>query len=169
MSATPSPRSKFVSLHTVDTYNFWTVLFVSGGILVLYSLSRIIALQRRVRDLEARPPVDDIVMRGIIRQQVSEMVTDLEKSLKSKTIKNENVKPKEVVQEKKLKEEIEEVVLKQQEVKPQKDVLNSHEENETVNEDYSVSTEKPYEKIEHVEVEVVKPKRRVKKLIGQEK
>ena len=84
--ATSPPQSKIVTLQSVDTYNFWTVLFVSGGILVLYSLSRIIAIQRRVRDLEARPPVDDIVMRGLIRQQVSEMVTDLEKSLKSKLV-----------------------------------------------------------------------------------
>jgi len=64
--------------------NAWTLVAVSGGVLLLYSLSRIIALQRRVRDLEARPPVDDIVMRGMIRQQVSEMVGELEQSIRAR-------------------------------------------------------------------------------------
>ena len=59
--------------------NSWTLAFVCVGVLLLYSLSRIIALHRRLRDLEARPPVDDIVMRGMIRQQVSELLTHLEK------------------------------------------------------------------------------------------
>jgi hypothetical protein len=64
--------------------NAWTLVAVSGGILLLYSISRIIALQRRVRDLEARPPVDDIVMRGMIRQQVTEMVGELEQSMRAR-------------------------------------------------------------------------------------
>ena len=83
-----TPRtSKFVTIQNADNYNFWTVLFVSGGVLVLYSLSRIIALQRRVRDLEARPPVDDIVMRGMIRQQVSEMVKETLSELETRSKK----------------------------------------------------------------------------------
>lgn len=75
---------KFVTVEPADVSNAWTLAAVSGGVLLLYSLSRLIALQRRVRDLEARPPVDDIVMRGMIRQQVSEMVGDLEKSIRSR-------------------------------------------------------------------------------------
>jgi len=81
----PLAPPKYVTvLNTLEPSNAWTLAAVSGGILLLYSLSRIIALQRRVRDLEARPPVDDIVMRGMIRQQVSEMVTDLEQSIRAR-------------------------------------------------------------------------------------
>lgn len=65
--------------------NSWTLAFVCVGVLLLYSLSRIIALHRRLRDVEARPPVDDIVMRGMIRQQVSELLTQLEKKTKLET------------------------------------------------------------------------------------
>lgn len=61
-----------------DVTNSWILAAVIGGILVLYSLSRIISLQRRVRDLEARPPVDDIVMKGLIRHEVGELVNSLE-------------------------------------------------------------------------------------------
>ena len=64
--------------------NAWILTAVAGGVLLLYSISRIISLQKRVKDLEARPPVDDIVMRGMIRQQVSEMVTDLEQSIRAR-------------------------------------------------------------------------------------
>ena len=67
---------------SIEVTNTWTLVAVSGGILLLYCMSRIIALQRRVRDVEARPPVDDIVMRGMIRQQVSEMVGELEQSIR---------------------------------------------------------------------------------------
>jgi hypothetical protein len=71
-------------LESSDLNNAWTLVAVSGSILLLYAISRIIALQRRVRDLESRPPIDDIVMRGAIRQQVSEMVNDLEQSIRAK-------------------------------------------------------------------------------------
>jgi hypothetical protein len=80
--------------------NSWTLAFVCVGVLLLYSLSRIIALHRRLRDLEARPPVDDIVMRGMIRQQVNELMSQLEKHKKvleknvpAKEEKVENVTP----------------------------------------------------------------------------
>lgn len=76
--------SKYITLQQNDPPNTWILAAVSGGVLLLYSLSRIIALQRRVRDLESRPPVDDIVMRGMIRQQVSEMVNDLEQSIRAR-------------------------------------------------------------------------------------
>jgi hypothetical protein len=65
----------------LDAGSAWLLAAVAGGVLLLYSLSRIISLQKRVRDLEARPPVDDIVMRGMIRVQVTEMVRDLEQAL----------------------------------------------------------------------------------------
>jgi|GEM_PF-4393715 len=61
-----------------DLTNAWVLAAVVGGILVLYSLSRIISLQRRIRDLEGRPPVDDIVMRGMIRHEVREIVEEQE-------------------------------------------------------------------------------------------
>lgn len=69
-----------------DVSNAWTLVAIAGSILLLYTLSRIISLQRRVRDLEARPPVDDIVMRGMVRQQVSEVLANYErrKALESK-------------------------------------------------------------------------------------
>lgn len=99
--AKPPLVPKFVTMQqaTIESYSNWTLVAVAGGILLLYSLSRIIALQRRVRDLEARPPVDDIVMRGMIRQQVSEMVKELEVSLRKEqpTKKNVVVKSQKIV------------------------------------------------------------------------
>ena len=89
--------SKYVTVQNyIDPPNTWILAAVSGGVLLLYSLSRIIALQRRVRDLEARPPVDDIVMRGMIRQQVSEMVSDLEQSIRARNSILKPVQAKEV-------------------------------------------------------------------------
>jgi hypothetical protein len=89
--------SKYVTVQNyIDPPNTWILAAVSGGVLLLYSLSRIIALQRRVRDLEARPPVDDIVMRGMIRQQVSEMVSDLEQSIRARNSIMKPVQAKEV-------------------------------------------------------------------------
>lgn len=67
-----------------DLNNSWILAAVVGGVLVLYSLSRIINLQRRIRDLESKPPIDDIVMRGLIRHEVNEIVGELEQSLKAK-------------------------------------------------------------------------------------
>jgi hypothetical protein len=76
---------------SIEVTNAWTLVAVSGGILLLYCMSRIIAMQRRVRDLEARPPVDDILMRGMIRQQVSEMVSELEQSIRVRTAATKTV------------------------------------------------------------------------------
>jgi hypothetical protein len=95
--------SKYVTVqNTIDPPNTWILAAVSGGVLLLYSLSRIIALQKRVRGLEARPPVDDIVMRGMIRQQVSEMVSDLEQSIRARNsiVKHVQKAPSIAVQEK---------------------------------------------------------------------
>jgi hypothetical protein len=77
-----------------DVANAWTLVAIAGSILLLYTLSRIISLQRRVRDLEARPPVDDIVMRGMVRQQVSEVLANYErrKALEIKEPKVDEVK-----------------------------------------------------------------------------
>lgn len=62
-----------------DPANAFTLVAIAASILLLYSLSRIISLQRRVRDLESRPPVDDIVMRGMIRQQINDTFTTYER------------------------------------------------------------------------------------------
>jgi hypothetical protein len=52
--------------------------------LLLYGMARIISIQRRVRDLEARPPVDEITLRGAIRLQLNDLVSDLEQNLRAK-------------------------------------------------------------------------------------
>ena len=82
------PVTKIVEIsssrESMDLSNSWMLAAIVGGILVLYSLSRIISMQRRLRDLEARPPVDDIVMRGMIRHEVNEIVGELETSLRAK-------------------------------------------------------------------------------------
>jgi len=69
-----SPVPELKSATLTDSSNSWTLVIIAGCILLLYSMSRLIALQRRVRDIEARPPVDDIVMRGMIRQHVSDIL-----------------------------------------------------------------------------------------------
>ena len=70
-----SPISpKISSIENGELSNTFLLAVISGSILLLYSLSRIIALHRRVKDLEARPPVDDIVMRGLIRNQLNELL-----------------------------------------------------------------------------------------------
>jgi len=112
MSSKPPLAPKVVQVQVApsdDFNNTWTLVAVAGSVLLLYAISRIIALQRRVRDLESRPPVDDIVMRGAIRQQVSEMVTDLEKSIRARAdvkhfepVKPALAKPVEVVEVKPL-------------------------------------------------------------------
>lgn len=61
---------------------------ISGAVLLLYSLSRIMSLHRRVNDLEARPPVDDIVLRGIIRRQMNEMIEEVNQEKASETQKD---------------------------------------------------------------------------------
>lgn len=60
------------------------ILAVFFGMLILYAMARIISLQRRVRDLEARPPVDDITLRGAVRLQLNDLVSDLEQSIRAK-------------------------------------------------------------------------------------
>ncbi len=112
--------------------NSWTLAFVCVGVLLLYSLSRIIALHRRLRDLEARPPVDDIVMRGMIRQQVNELMVQLEKHKKVveknvpvKEEKIEKPEPAEPLQEPEVVEVVqpkEEVVKKTTKKKSKKTV-----------------------------------------------
>jgi DNA polymerase III gamma/tau subunit len=67
---------------TVESY--WYILVVFFGMLLLYAMARIISLQRRVRDLEARPPVDDITLRGAVRLQLNDLVSDLEQTLRAK-------------------------------------------------------------------------------------
>ena len=64
--------------------SYWYILVVFFGMLLLYAMARIISLQRRVRDLEARPPVDDITLRGAVRLQLNDLVSDLEQTLRAK-------------------------------------------------------------------------------------
>ena len=139
-----------------DVAAAWTLVAIAGSILLLYSLSRIISLQRRVRDLEARPPVDDIVMRGMVRKEVSDVFNSFER--RPKEVKTEKAEPKEVKAEKA------EVKPEPKEVKGEK-----HEPKEVKAE---VNTEvKADEESDHVQVEVApeeKPKRRTKKLAKPE-
>jgi hypothetical protein len=81
-----SPASpQIVSLENGELSNTFLLAVISGSILLLYSLSRIIALHRRVKDLEARPPVDDIVMRGLIRSQLNDLVNTSKNDAKEKS------------------------------------------------------------------------------------
>ena len=97
----------------LEPSNAWTLAAVSGGLLLLYSLSRIISLQTRVRDLESRPPVDDIIMRGMIRAQITEMVGDLEQSIRARhkaEVKSEPKPETKVTEVKEVKVEVKEKV-----------------------------------------------------------
>jgi len=69
-------------LKSLEPYLY--ILAVFFGMLILYAMARIISLQRRVRDLEARPPVDDITLRGAVRLQLNDLVSDLEQSIRAK-------------------------------------------------------------------------------------
>jgi len=70
------------ALKSLEPYLY--ILAVFFGMLILYAMARIISLQRRVRDLEARPPVDDITLRGAVRLQLNDLVSDLEQSIRAK-------------------------------------------------------------------------------------
>ena len=50
--------------------NSWNVLFALVSVVLIYILTKLFYMQRRIRDLESRPPVDDITLRGSIRDQL---------------------------------------------------------------------------------------------------
>ena len=78
------PKVVMLSSHAAnpsESSSSLVIAAVAGGVLLLYCLSRLIALQRRVRDIESRPPVDDIVMRGMIRQEVTAMFKSTQQEL----------------------------------------------------------------------------------------
>ena len=115
-----------------DPASAFTLVAIAASILLLYSLSRIISLQRRVRDLESRPPVDDIVMRGMIRQQINDTFQTYERRRaaeleakkevpvpKEKEIKDLPKEPKEVPKESKDFKEPEPKVEPKPEPKPE--------------------------------------------------
>lgn len=77
-SAPPPPAARVARRPTKSDFS---PTLIVGIVLVLYCVSRLVQLQRRVRDLEARPPVDEIVLRGITRQYLSETVKDLEEAV----------------------------------------------------------------------------------------
>jgi hypothetical protein len=70
-----SPVSAEKVVASPDMTNTFLLIAIAGGILIAYALSRVIALQRRIKDLESRPPVDEIVMRSLIRQEVGALVS----------------------------------------------------------------------------------------------
>ena len=76
------------ALKSLEPYLY--ILAVFFGMLILYAMARIISLQRRVRDLEARPPVDDITLRGAVRLQLNDLVSDLEQSIRAKQSVSDN-------------------------------------------------------------------------------
>jgi hypothetical protein len=77
-------KNSFVSKGLKSIESYWYVIVAFFGMLLLYGMARIISLQRRVRDLEARPPVDEITLRGAIRLQLNDLVSDLEQNLRAK-------------------------------------------------------------------------------------
>lgn len=70
--------------------NSWNVLFALVSVVLIYILTKLFYMQRRIRDLESRPPVDDITLRGSIRDQLNEMVSDLEQTLRAKEVVEQN-------------------------------------------------------------------------------
>ena len=62
--------------------NYWYVAAAFISFFVIYGMSKFLSLQRRVRELELRPPVDDIALRGAVRLQLNDLVSDLEQSLR---------------------------------------------------------------------------------------
>ena len=70
--------------------NSWNVLFGLVSVVLIYILTKLFYMQRRIRDLESRPPVDDITLRGSIRDQLNEMVSDLEQTLRAKEVVEQN-------------------------------------------------------------------------------
>lgn len=99
----PPTAPKFVTFgspttpekYAPDMTNTFLLVAIAGGILIVYALSRVIGLQRRIKDLESRPPMDDIVMRTIIRQEISSLVNSpLEPPSSIDTLKAEYVPPR---------------------------------------------------------------------------
>jgi len=71
-----------------------TVLIIVVLVVVLFSLSRTLSLQRRVRDLELQPPVDDIMMKGVVSEQMKSTVDKLRAEIHSRlTSKSREVDP----------------------------------------------------------------------------
>lgn len=62
----------------------WLLFVLASCLLLLYTISRIISLSRRIRDLEARPPVDEIILRGLIRQEVQAHAEKLDAIIEEK-------------------------------------------------------------------------------------
>lgn len=67
--------------HLLEPNNTWIVVAAAGGVLLLYAISRIVSMQRRIKDLESRPPVDDIILRGMIRHQLGEVLEQKKQAL----------------------------------------------------------------------------------------
>lgn len=174
--ALPKPPTvpKFVSFgspidKTVapDMTNTFLLIAIAGGILIVYALSRVIALQRRMKDLEARPPMDDILMRSIIRQEVSALLNnEPPKSIETAeaeyrpveyNYKEDYVKKTEPVKERKgvepakseWKSESWKSEAKVEKVEPKREVRSEPKP--------EIKVEKPTYKLEEEEEEVEKP------------
>lgn len=80
----------------------WFLFLLAGSLLLLYTISRLISLSRRVKDVESRPPVDEIILRGLIRQEVQNHTDKLDALIQQK-IENMEVKFEDI--EVKVKEE----------------------------------------------------------------
>lgn len=62
----------------------WYLFLLSGILLLLYTISRIISLSRRIKEVESRPPVDEIILRGLIRQEVENHTEKLDSLIQEK-------------------------------------------------------------------------------------
>ena len=82
-SAAPVPVTPVVAPKKAKLSNdlLLTVLIIVVLVVVLYTLSRVLALQRRIRDLENQPPVDDVMMKGIVGEQMKSTVEKLREEI----------------------------------------------------------------------------------------
>lgn len=79
------------STKKVKNDSSFILILVTGCLLLLYTISRVISLSKRIKDLESRPPVDEIILRGLIRQEVQHHTDKLDSLIKQK-IENLDVK-----------------------------------------------------------------------------
>ena len=79
------------------TETIWFILAIFGGVLLLYALARLVSVQRRLRDLESKPPVDDITLRGAIRVQLNDLIGDIEQSMRAPSLNPWKAKPDTII------------------------------------------------------------------------
>lgn len=130
------------STKKVKNDSSFILILVTGCLLLLYTISRVISLSKRIKDLESRPPVDEIILRGLIRQEVQHHTDKLDSLIKQKIenldVKFEDIEIKiddklNVISSKTAPEPI--VIVKEQEIKRSSTRNKKKTVNETKTED----------------------------------